>query len=69
MKIFDAISIAMLLGLSVILSITFFQAYSAGGMIEVHINEYGEAPYEAAIIILTLIMGSITLGRVIRRLV
>ena len=69
MKVFDTISIAALLHLAVILSITFFQSLKSNGLIEVNVGSIGETSFEAAILIIVLICGVVTLGRTIRRLV
>jgi len=67
MKLFDFISVLILWSLSVVLALTFFAAFFNGGEITVRINSYGEAVSEAIVIPVFIIMGTVTLARMLRK--
>ena len=67
MRYFDCFAVAFLWALSVGITMTFFTAYLTGGEVLVQVNNYGEGLIEAIIIPIVMIMGTITLVRVLRR--
>lgn len=66
MKLFDCLSIGFLLALSINLLIIFFLAFFNGYEWGVIVNDYGEAIFEAIVFPIWVIMGSITLIRLLR---
>ena len=68
MKIFESISIMLLLVISIVFSANFLTAYMNGGKVIMDINSIGEAPYELVIITVALVCGVITLWRVTKRI-
>ena len=66
-KLFETISIGCLLALSINLLIIFFLGYISEQPVLVHINTFSEGHIEAVLFPLWLIMGVITLVRMIRR--
>ena len=67
MRYFDCFAVAFLWSLSLTMTITFFTAFLSGGEVLVQVNNYGEGWYEAIMIPIVMIMGTITLITILRR--
>ena len=67
-KIFESVSVMLLLVVSIIFSINFLIAFMNGSKVIIDINSIGEAPYELAIIVVILAFGLITLIRITKRI-
>jgi len=68
MKIFESISVMLLLAATVVYYIQFMIAYVNGGKVLMDINSIGEATFELVLLNIILICGIITLIRVTKRI-
>ena len=68
MKIFESISVTLLLAVNVVFYAVFIVTFLNDGLVTIDINSIGEAPYELVILAVILIIGTITLIRVTKRI-
>jgi len=67
MKIFDVITVGLLIAATITMLATFLRAYFDGMSVLVTINDHGEATTELVLLIVTIVCGIVTLVRMIRR--
>ena len=65
-KIFEIISVGLLLALSLNLLIIFFPAYFSGLPVLVNINAFSEAHIEAVLFPIWFVMGVVTIVRMVK---
>lgn len=68
MRLFDALAMGFCLVLAINLVILFFGALAKGGQATISVNRFGEMWIEAVFFPLVIIMGIITLIRMLRKL-
>jgi len=67
MKVFDALSVSLLLSTAVLVMITTYVAFFNGWEILIRVNTIGEGIFEAVLAPLVVIVGVVTLVRTIKR--
>ena len=66
-QLFDCLSAAILLSVSVTLTIIFFTAFLNDNQCMVYVNTYGEAWGEAIVLPLCIVLGAISFIRILTR--